>query len=567
MSEKVQKTILIVEDDCILAVMCQKTLARCGYKSILANTGEDAVDIFKQNLNTINLILMDIDLGGGMDGTEAAALILNNWHVPVVFLSSHTEPEIVEKTEKITSYGYVVKGSGITVLDASIKMAFKLFDAQQKMNERDERMQKAEIMAGFGNWELDLARNTFQASEGARLIYGLAENELSAKIVQNCPLPRYRAMLDSALRDLIEQKAPYDVVFEIRRPNDGNLAFIHSIARYDAARNCVTGIIHDITERKRAEEKIIQINDRYEKLSENCLAVFWEVDARGLYTYLNNASKTVYGLEPGDLCGRKYFYDLHPEKKREAYKKAAFEVFSRKEPFNDFENEIELPDGGIVWVSTSGIPVLDCEGNLSGYRGTDIDITARKLTEEALKNSELKYRSLIEHSSDVVFCVDQNGEYKFVNQVFASTFGKTPDYFCGKTFWDIYPKEHADHRQSVSLKVFDTGESQSAEVVVPLPDRTMYYLAKANPICDDTGKVVLNLTHAIDITGRKLAEEKIKTLLAEKELLLKEVHHRIKNNMNTVAGIMSMQLDTLSEPSAVGALEDARSREIGRAHV
>jgi two-component system, chemotaxis family, CheB/CheR fusion protein len=50
------------------------------------------------------------------------------------------------------------------------------------------------------------------------------------------------------------------------------------------------------------------------------------------------------------------------------------------------------------------------------------DITDRKLVEKAYKDSEFKYRSLIEHSSDVVFCVDRNGEYKFVNQVFASTF-------------------------------------------------------------------------------------------------------------------------------------------------
>lgn len=431
MSAHYHKTILLVEDEFIITMVEKKLLENFGFNVLTAATGEDAIEVFKNN-DTIDLVLMDIDLGDGIDGTEAATTILKERPVPIVFLSSHTEPEIVEKTEKITSYGYILKNSGTTVLDASIKMAFKLFDAQQKMNERDERLQRAEIMAGFGNWELDLTRNIFNASEGALLIYGLTENELSAEIVQKCPLPGYRAMLDSALRDLIEQKAPYDVVFEIRRPNDGNLAFIHSIAKYDIARNCVTGIIHDITERKRVED--------------------------------------------------------------------------------------------------------------------------------ALKNSELKYRSLIEHSSDVVFCVDQNGEYKFVNQVFASTFGKTPEYFIGKTFWDIYPKEHADHRQAVSLKVFATGESQSTEVVVPLPDRTMYYLAKANPISDDTGKVLLNLTHATDITGRKLAEEKIKTLLAEKELFLKEVHHRIKNNMNTVAGIMSMQLETLNEPSAVEALKDARSR-------
>jgi PAS domain-containing protein len=78
--------------------------------------------------------------------------------------------------------------------------------------------------------------------------------------------------------------------------------------------------------------------------------------------------------------------------------------------------------------------------------------SVRMRMEQAYKDRELKYRSLIEHSSDVVFCVDQNGEYKFVNQVFASTFGKTPDYFLGKTFWDIYPKEHTDHRQAASSK-------------------------------------------------------------------------------------------------------------------
>ena len=63
-----------------------------------------------------------------------------------------------------------------------------------------------------------------------------------------------------------------------------------------------------------------------------------------------------------------------------------------------------------------------------------------KQMEEALRQSELKYRSVVECSSDAIFCVDETGEYKFTNSLFASTFGKSPDYFIGKTFWDIYPK-------------------------------------------------------------------------------------------------------------------------------
>ncbi|MFH1147858.1 MAG: PAS domain S-box protein, partial [Pseudomonadota bacterium] len=152
------------------------------------------------------------------------------------------------------------------------------------------------------------------------------------------------------------------------------------------------------------------------------------------------------------------------------------------------------------------------------------DITDRKRMEEAYKDSEFKYRSLIEHSSDVVFCVDRNGEYKFVNQVFASTFGKTPDYFLGKTFWDIYSKEHADYRQAASSRVFATGESQSVEVVVPLPDRTLYFIAKANPVRDETGKVVLNLTHATDITERKKAEEVLRDAHWRLESIIEGTH-------------------------------------------
>ena len=79
------------------------------------------------------MILMDIDLGDGIDGTQAAVEIQNIVDIPIVFLSSHTDPEMVKKTEGITSYGYIVKDSGPTVLISSIKMAFRLFSAKIAM--------------------------------------------------------------------------------------------------------------------------------------------------------------------------------------------------------------------------------------------------------------------------------------------------------------------------------------------------------------------------------------------------------------------------------------------------
>ncbi|MCB1176127.1 MAG: response regulator [Leptospiraceae bacterium] len=136
-SEK-KKTILLVEDQLIIAMSEKISLEKYGYEVITAPNGEEAVNIFYENDN-IDLVLMDIDLGAGINGPEAAKTILGIRDIPVVFLSSHIEPEVVTQTERITSYGYVVKNSGITILDASIKMAFKLYEANKKVSESEKR--------------------------------------------------------------------------------------------------------------------------------------------------------------------------------------------------------------------------------------------------------------------------------------------------------------------------------------------------------------------------------------------------------------------------------------------
>jgi CheY-like chemotaxis protein len=138
--ENQNKTLLLVEDEILIAMDKQKQLENYGYIVLTINTGEKAIAISKEN-HEIDLILMDIDLGRGIDGTETAEIILMDKGIPIVFLSSHMDPEIVEKTEKITSYGYVVKSSSITVLDASIKMAFKLFNSKTLLHEEKSRSQ------------------------------------------------------------------------------------------------------------------------------------------------------------------------------------------------------------------------------------------------------------------------------------------------------------------------------------------------------------------------------------------------------------------------------------------
>ena len=140
---KESRKILLVEDEAVIAIAEASWLKKHGYTVLTARSGEDAVQIVDEDPG-IDLILMDIDLGKNrIDGTVAAERILSEHDLPVVFLSGHTEPEIVEKTENITSYGYIVKNSGFTVLDTSIKMALKLFEANQDIKKHRREAEEA----------------------------------------------------------------------------------------------------------------------------------------------------------------------------------------------------------------------------------------------------------------------------------------------------------------------------------------------------------------------------------------------------------------------------------------
>ena len=156
--------------------------------------------------------------------------------------------------------------------------------------------------------------------------------------------------------------------------------------------------------------------------------------------------------------------------------------------------------------------------------------------EKKLKESEEKYRSLIEGSSDAIFCVDDKGQYQFTNHLFAATFGKTPDDFIGKTFWDVYQKEHADLRFEIIKRVFQTRQSHSFEIEVPTAGKTLYFYSTANPIIDETGQVKEVLIYAADITERKRANAELEALLevmqglaSTKDLheILAIIHHSI----------------------------------------
>ncbi len=171
-----------------------------------------------------------------------------------------------------------------------------------------------------------------------------------------------------------------------------------------------------------------------------------------------------------------------------------------------------------------------------------------------------KHRILLDESPDPIFSFTPEGRYIYVNKAFASGVGKPVEQIIDKFIWDVFSKEEADHRFSALAGVFKTGEAKVIEVRVPRNERDFFYITTITPIKNDAGEVIMCICSSKNITERKETEDRIKTLLQEKEILLKEVHHRIKNNMNTISGLLFIQSRMQKNPEAAQALQDAQSR-------
>jgi len=250
------RSLLLVEDEAIIALAEKRMLESFGYTVTVAGSGAAAMESFSQG-PAFDLILMDIDLGSGLDGTETAELILREHAIPVVFLSSHTEPEVVERTEKITSYGYVVKNSSGTVIDASIKMAFKLFEANRTATEARSRLEATldalpdELMVvdrdGFCH---DHHRPHRAASSQP------SEERYGKRLSDILVAPVFATIMD-AVREADERGFSFGRNYETVGA-DGRRWFELSVSRTDGrlADPRIIILHRDITERKQAEEII-----------------------------------------------------------------------------------------------------------------------------------------------------------------------------------------------------------------------------------------------------------------------------------------------------------------------
>jgi diguanylate cyclase (GGDEF)-like protein/PAS domain S-box-containing protein len=150
-------------------------------------------------------------------------------------------------------------------------------------------------------------------------------------------------------------------------------------------------------QRQKAEEALRQSEARFRDITANVAEWVWEMDSEGKLTYSSPVVEQLLGYKSEEVLGR-YFYDLFLPDERQEFKEQTFALFDAKQPFRDFIMRCLRKNGEIVWFSSSGVPTLDEQGNLLGYRGANSDITARRQAQEALENANLQLKVLVQEA-------------------------------------------------------------------------------------------------------------------------------------------------------------------------
>jgi PAS domain S-box-containing protein len=189
------------------------------------------------------------------------------------------------------------------------------------------------------------------------------------------------------------------------------------------------------------------------------------------------------------------------------------------------------------------------------------DITESKKAEKALEESEKKYRDLAELLPQTIFETDLNGNITFVNHIGYQIFGYTPEELNnGINMIQILVPEDRERAMKNNQRIINGEQLPFGEFTALKKDGTIFpIIVNTNPIIYEN-KIIGLRGILVNITELKDAENKIKASLKDKEVLLKEVHHRVKNNMQIISSLLNLQIDYLNDEDAVDVLKESQNR-------
>jgi PAS domain S-box-containing protein len=335
---------------------------------------------------------------------------------------------------------------------------------------------------------------------------------------------------------------------------DGTHKFINNSAvPIFSSRKEITGAVivnQDITERKRAEEALLYEQSLVNALMDNSPDHIYFKDRDSRFIRLNKEQAARFGSSnPADIVGKSDFDFFSEQHARQAYEDEQA-IMNEGSQIIALEEKETWPDGRVTWVSSTKMPLKDKNDKIIGTFGISRDITKSKLAEEALKDSEEKFRSFAEESPNMIF-INKGGRIVYVNQKCVDLMGYSREEFYSPSFdfLNLIAQEHLETAKVKYKKLIENKEQIAYEYTLITKDNKRIDALHAFKLIQyDGGEALMgNIT---DITERKkmenelkLAKEKAETANKLKSEFLAQMSHEIRSPMNVTLSFVNLIKD------------------------
>jgi PAS domain S-box-containing protein len=264
----------------------------------------------------------------------------------------------------------------------------------------------------------------------------------------------------------------------------------------------------DVTQRKKAEEALRQSEEKYRAILESMQEGYFEVDLAGNFTFINDAECRNLGYSRQELIGMNNRQYTDKETSKRLF--AAFNrLYRTGDPLKGLEEEVIRKDGTRAIRELSVSLIRDSEGKPIGFRANARDITERKRAEESLRQSEERYRSILESIDEGIYEVDLAGNFTFLNDSTCRIFGYPKEELMGMNPMQYSDQENAKKLSQIFNRVYETGEpgSEYDHEIIRKNGKKRTVQASVSLVKDSSGKPIGFRGITRDITDRKLAEE------------------------------------------------------------